>query len=151
MDNPHIGSFWGEINANLHKALGCVGTITDGCVRDLDEMTNAGIKALARQTCVGHAYSTPMRWGIEVEVFGCKVKPGDFIHADKHGFMAIDPEDSKYLLEAVKFMDENECNNLLSLSRNTAGMSKDEFVEEYARHVKKFNLDAEDFFRNLKK
>lgn len=151
LDHPHIGSFWGEINANLHKALGCVGTITDGCVRDLDEMTNAGMKALARHTCIGHAYSTPVRWNVEVEVFGCKIKPGDFIHADKHGFIAIDPEDCKYLLEAVRFMDENECNNLLSLSRNTAGMDKLEFVEEYAKRVKKFNLDAERFFSELQK
>ena len=48
LDKPAtVGSFWGEVNANTHRALGCVGTITDGAVRDLDEMTNAGFKALA--------------------------------------------------------------------------------------------------------
>ncbi|WP_434688844.1 RraA family protein [Hungatella sp. SB206] len=150
LDHPHIGSFWGEINANMHKALGCVGTITDGCVRDLDEMTNAGMKALARQTCVGHAYSTPVRWGMAVEVFGCKVMPGDLIHADKHGFMAIDPEDCEFLLDAVRFMDANECENLLCLSRNAAGLSKEEFVAEYVKHVKKFNADAAEHFAQLK-
>lgn len=31
LDKPAvIGSFWGEVNANTHRALGCVGTITDG-------------------------------------------------------------------------------------------------------------------------
>lgn len=150
-DRPHIGSFWGEINANLHKALGAVGTITDGAVRDLDEMTNAGLKALARQTCVGHAYSTPVRWGHEVEVFGCTVRPGDLIHADRHGFLAIDPEDCLHLLEATAFMDENECDNLLSYSRNATGIPKEEFVAEYARRVAAFQRDANAFADALAK
>lgn len=151
LDSPHIGSFWGEINANLHKALGCIGTITDGCIRDIDEMTNTGFKALARHSCVGHAYSTPVRWGCELEVFGTTVKPGDLIHADKHGFMCIDPEDCGHLLEAVQFMDENECNNLLSLSRNTTGLSPEQFVAEYAQRVKAFQKDANEFFDHLKR
>lgn len=151
LDNPHIGSFWGEINANLHRALGCVGTITDGCVRDLDEMINAGMKALARHTCVGHAYSTPVRWGCELEVFGATVKPGDLIHADKHGFMAIDSEDCENLVKAVQFMDANECNNLLCYSRNAQGIELNEFVEEYARHTAQFKKDADAYFASLKK
>lgn len=149
LDSPHIGSFWGEINANLHKALGCVGTITDGAVRDLDEMTNAGLKALAKQMCVGHAYSTPVRWGREVEVFGCKVRTGDLIHADKHGFMAIDPADFPHLLEATRFMDQNECDNLLNCSRAAAGMSKQAFVETYKKHLAQFKSDADHFFAKL--
>ena len=90
LDKPMAyGSFWGEVNANFHTALGCVGAIVDGGIRDLDEMNNAGFKALARRLCVGHASSIPVRWNCEVEVFGCKIQPGQLIHADKHGFMAI--------------------------------------------------------------
>ncbi len=56
LDKPATyGSFWGEVNSNVHRALGCVGTITDGAIRDLDEMKNAGFKALARRLSVGHA------------------------------------------------------------------------------------------------
>jgi len=149
LDNPHIGSFWGEINANMHKFMGCVGTITDGCIRDLDEMCNAGMHAIARHLCVGHAYSTPVRWDCEVEVFVTAVRPGDLIHADKHGFMAIDEEDCERLLEASKFMDSNECDNLLNLSRNAAGMGIEEFIEKYAEQVEKFKADADEFFRKL--
>jgi len=151
LDHPHIGSFWGEVNANLHKALGCVGTVTDGCVRDLDEMTNAGIKALALHTCVGHAYSTPVEWNCEVEVFGCKVMPGDLIHADQHGFLAIDEEDTAHLLEAVRFMDANECNHLLNYSRNAAGIPMEEFVREYDRRAAWFKQDADNYFASILK
>jgi len=39
LDQPQgQGAFWGEVQANIHKALGCVGVVTDGSVRDLDEV-----------------------------------------------------------------------------------------------------------------
>ena len=30
-----------------------------------------------------------LRWGEPVEVFGQRVEPGQLVHADKHGFIAI--------------------------------------------------------------
>ena len=115
LDKPRaLGAFWGEVNASVHRALGCVGTITDGAIRDLDEMNAAGFKALARRLCVGHAHSWPVRWGCEVEVFGRKVRPGQLIHADKHGFLVIPNEDATGLLDAAAFMDGNECHTLIA-------------------------------------
>jgi regulator of RNase E activity RraA len=122
LDAPRvIGSFWGEVNANAHRALGCVGTITDGAIRDLDEMTNAGFKALARRLCVGHAHVTPVRWGVPVTVFGREIRPGQLIHADKHGFLAVPPEDEGRLLEAAAFMDSNECHTVIAAARGAQG------------------------------
>jgi len=130
LDKPLVlGSKWGEVNSNRHRALGCVGTITDGAIRDVDEMTNAGFKAIARRLCVGHAYVTPVRWNCEVEVFGTKVKPGQLIHADKHGFMVIPPEDEAKLLEASVFMDQNETNTVIPAARNFAGKSSEELLQ----------------------
>jgi len=123
LDKPLvIGSFWGEVTSNTHRALGCVGTITDGAIRDLDEMTNAGFKALARRLCVGHAYSIPVRWGGEVEVFGQRIGPGQLIHADKHGFLAVSREDEPRLLDAARFMDTNECKTVIAAARGGAGL-----------------------------
>jgi regulator of RNase E activity RraA len=105
-----------------------VGTIIDGAIRDVDEMTNAGFKALARRMCVGHAFSCPVRWNCEVEVFGRKVQPGQLIHADKHGFLAIPLEDEPRLLEAAQFMDANECKTLIAAARDTAGKPTSEVL-----------------------
>ncbi len=122
LDKPQVlGSFWGEVNANVHLALGCVGTIVDGAIRDVDEMTSAGFKGIARRLCVGHAFSTPVRWGVDVEVFGTRVLPGQLIHADKHGFMAIPPGDEPQLLDAARFMDTNECESVIPAARESAG------------------------------
>ena len=125
MDKPEtIGSFWGEVNSNCHRALGCIGTITDGAIRDVDEMTNAGFKALARRLCVGHANSFPVQWNCEVTVFGTPVNPGQLIHADKHGFLAIPEEDEAALLDASIFLDNNECDTFLPFVRNSSGLSR---------------------------
>jgi 4-hydroxy-4-methyl-2-oxoglutarate aldolase len=129
LDKPVIyGAFWGEVNSNIQRALGCVGTIIDGGIRDIDEMNNAGFKALARGTCVGHAYSFPIRWNCEVEVFGRKVLPGQLIHADKHGFLVIPDEDQGRILEAARFMDSMECKTMIQSARNSWGKTVGEIM-----------------------
>ena len=133
-----VGSTWGEVNSNTHRALGCVGTITDGCIRDLDEMTNAGFKALAARLCVGHAHWCPVRWNCEVEVFGRRIQPGQLIHADKHGFLAIPPEDESHLLEASQFMDQNECETVIPAARNTTGLTLPELLDQLDNAAQQF-------------
>jgi 4-hydroxy-4-methyl-2-oxoglutarate aldolase len=147
LDKPStFGAFWGEVNANVHRSLGCVGTITDGAIRDLDEMNNAGFKALARRMCVGHACSWPVRWNCEVEVFGRKIMPGQLIHADKHGFLAIPGEDEERLLDAVRFMDSNECQTVIAAGRQTAGKSLAEILAGMEAAGRTFSANAANKF-----
>ena len=147
LDKPWVlGSFWGEVNANIHKALGCVGTITDGSIRDLDEMHNSGFKALARRLSVGHANSTPVRWNCEVEVFGTLIRPGQLIHADKHGFLAIPKEDEPKLLEAARFMDTNECQTLIPAARNSHGKSMENILSDLEAATAQFKISVKEKF-----
>lgn len=123
LDKPATyGAFWGEVNSSIHRALGCLGTITDGGIRDLDDMQAAGFKALTRRLCVGHAWSVPVRWNCPVEVFGTRVEPGQLIHADKHGFVAVPRGDEAALLDAARFMDANECQTLIPAAKGCAGL-----------------------------
>jgi len=148
LDRPQaLGAFWGEVNANAHRALGCIGTITDGAIRDLDEMTNAGFKALARRLCVGHAFSHPVRWGCDVEVFGTKVSPGDLIHADKHGFLVIAPEEQPNLLDAARFMDANECNTVMPVVRDSVGRGPLEILKDLEAAIAAFSQNVRAKFK----
>jgi len=148
LDKPATyGSFWGEVNSNVHKALGCVGTITDGAIRDLDEMNNAGFKALARRLSVGHAYSTPVKWNCEVEVFGRKIQPGQLIHADKHGFLVIPDEDVDGLLDAAIFMDNNECNTIIGAARSASGKPTEQILKEINEASVRFGQAVKDKFK----
>jgi regulator of RNase E activity RraA len=147
LDKPRvIGSLWGEVSSNTHRALGCVGTITDGAIRDLDEMTNAGFKAIARRLCVGHAYVCPVRWGMPVEVFGQQIEPGQLIHADKHGFMAVPAEDTPRLLEAARFMDTNECNTVIAAARSAAGLPSEHVLRQMDEAAGAFAKAAREHF-----
>jgi 4-hydroxy-4-methyl-2-oxoglutarate aldolase len=147
LDKPKVfGAFWGEVSSNIHRGLGCVGTIIDGAIRDVDEMANAGFKAIARRMSVGHAYCCPMRWNCEVEVFGRKVRPGQLIHADKHGFLAIPEEDEVRLLEAAQFMDSNECNSVIAAARSTVGKSVAQILSEMDAAVKAFRTAVQKKF-----
>ncbi len=142
LDKPRvIGSFWGEVSSNTHRALGCVGTITDGAIRDLDEMNNTGFKALARRLCVGHAFNYPIRWNCPVEVFGRIIKPGDLIHADKHGFLVIPPEDQPGILEAARAMDSHECATVIAAAR-AGSANTSELLANLDAAVRKFSVSA---------
>ncbi|MBI4626814.1 MAG: RraA family protein, partial [Verrucomicrobia bacterium] len=147
LDKPNLyGAFWGEVTSNLHRALGCVGTIIDGGIRDTDEMTAAGFKALARGTAVGHAHSCPVRWGVTVEVFGRKIKPGQLIHADKHGFLAVPFGEEAGLLEAAKFMDANECRTIIEAARDIGGRTPLEICDALDRAGATFKQAAKKRF-----
>ncbi len=147
LDKPEtFGSFWGEVNSSIHKALGCVGTITDGAIRDLDEMRAVGYKAIARRLCVGHAYAHPVRWGCPVEVFGRTVEPGQLIHADKHGFLVIPRGDEAALLDAARFMDSNECRTMISAARQVCGKPTEEILAAIDKACDEFGKRARERF-----
>jgi regulator of RNase E activity RraA len=131
LDKPRCyGSAWGEIFATIHRAFGCVGTITDGGLRDIDEMARVGFKALGRQLCVGHGAGGLVRWNCPVNVFGRTVTPGQLIHADKHGFLAIPPGEEHGLLAAARHLDHCECETYITAAREAAGKSPQQIIAD---------------------
>lgn len=138
------GSIWGEVGANVARTLGCVGTITDGAIRDLDEMKNAGFKALARRLAVSHAHTWPLRWGCEVEVFGQKVRPGQLIHADKHGFIIIPEVAHPRVLEAARYMDDLECDTVIPAGREKTGLAMEKILEGMNQAAGQFSQRTKD-------
>ena len=109
MDWPRSkGSFWGEVNANIMKALGCVGTITHGGVRDLDEVEALGFHFFAAELLVSHAYIHVVDFGGPVRVGGLTVKPGDLLHGDQHGVTNVPYELAASVPEAARKVEERE-------------------------------------------
>jgi regulator of RNase E activity RraA len=87
-DPPGYGAFWGEVQSNVHKALGCHGVVTNGCVRDIP-MIAPGFQMLAGSIAPSHAFVHVVEFGGEVTVHGMAVKSGDLIHADRHGAVVV--------------------------------------------------------------
>ena len=82
------GSFWGEVNSNVHKGFGSVGLVTDGCVRDLPDIAE-GFQMLAASVLPSHAYIHLVDYSRPVDVAGMRGCDGDVIHADQHGAVVI--------------------------------------------------------------
>ena len=108
IDRPVVGSFWGEVQGNTHKALGCVGTVTDGSVRDLDEVKELGFQFYSSCISVSHAYVHLVDVGIPVKVGGLVVKSGDIILGDKHGVISIPSEIARDVPKAAQMVEDWE-------------------------------------------
>ncbi|HTV44084.1 MAG TPA: RraA family protein [Stellaceae bacterium] len=109
LDAPDLGfgAFWGEVQTNVHKGLGCVGVVTDGSVRDLDAMA-PGFFVLAGSIMPSHAHVHLVDFGGTVSVAGMIVSPNDVIHADRHGAVVIPPEAIAELPAAVALLTRRE-------------------------------------------
>ena len=90
MDRPTgRGAFVGDMHAAILKALGCVGCVTNGAVRDLAGVRELGLDLFAETVAVSHAYAHIFDMGATVTVDGMEVRPGDLLHGDQHGVMTI--------------------------------------------------------------
>lgn len=107
-DPPCVGSLWGEVNGNVHRALGCVAVVTDGGVRDLDEVEGIGLPLFAREVIVSHAYVRVVESGTPVTIGGLTVRPGDLLHGDKHGVINIPHAIAERIPEAVDAIEAYE-------------------------------------------
>ncbi len=90
LDRPEggYGAFWGEVNTAVHMGLGCIGCVTDGSIRDLDDLA-PGFQLLGGRVGPSHAHVHITDYDKQVNVAGMMVRPGDVIHADQHGAVVI--------------------------------------------------------------
>jgi regulator of RNase E activity RraA len=99
---------WGEVTANLYVAMGCTGGVTNGPVRDIEEMEQAGFQTFAGGPGVGGGFVDVLEVGEPVEVGGVTIASGDLIHADRHGVVKVPLELAAALPDAVRAVEETE-------------------------------------------
>jgi regulator of RNase E activity RraA len=109
LDGPDkgYGAFWGEVQSNVHKALGCLGVVTDGSVRDVPQWAN-GFQALAGSVGPSHAWVHAESFGGQVRVAGMTVRSDDLIHADRHGAVVIPVDLAEKLPAAAELCGRRE-------------------------------------------
>lgn len=90
MDDPSgRGAFVGDMHAAILKALGCVGYLTNGAVRELPSVRTMGVQLFAGSVAVSHAYAHIFEIGAVINVGGMEVRPGDLLHGDRHGVLTV--------------------------------------------------------------
>ena len=87
--SPGTGALVGEMHAAIGQALGCVGHVTNGAVRDLPGVEALGFHLFAGSVAVSHSYAHIVEFGEPVEIGGLKISQGDLIHGDRHGVHVI--------------------------------------------------------------
>jgi regulator of RNase E activity RraA len=90
--HPGTGALVGEVHAEILRALGCIGIITNGAVRDLDRVRPLNFHMYSRTLSVSHGYSHIISSGSRVQVGGLDIRPGDILHGDCHGVIRIPRE-----------------------------------------------------------
>jgi regulator of RNase E activity RraA len=132
LDDPRgQGAQWGEVQANIHRALGCVGVVTDGSVRDLDEVRALGFQFCAAHVSVSHANVHMVDFGIPIKVGGVLIKPGDLIHGDQHGVCTIPSDVATRIPEAIAKVEADE-REIISVCQSP-GFTADKLKELFKR------------------
>lgn len=90
VDHPAgAGAFLGEVNGSLLEALGVRGFVTNGRVRDVNELRGFSYPVFGRGLCVARSYMRLVEVGRPVRVAGMDVAVGDIVHGDEHGVLNI--------------------------------------------------------------
>jgi 4-hydroxy-4-methyl-2-oxoglutarate aldolase len=128
LDEPAgLGAQFGEVTATIHQKLGCVGHITSGCPRDLDEVRALGFQLFGLNPCVSHAYVRLVDFGSPVIIGSVEIRTGDLIHADKHGVCVIPEQVAPRLAEACAEVERRE-RPILEICRSDS-FSLEEYIK----------------------
>ena len=90
IDDPAgVGAFLGDTHAAMLQALGCIGYVTNGGVREIPAIRQMHFQVFAGNISVSHAYARIIDSGCPVQVGGMQVVPGDLLHGDRHGLVNV--------------------------------------------------------------
>jgi regulator of RNase E activity RraA len=105
---PGLGSLLGAVHINILKALGCVGAVTDGSVRDIPAVEKLGFQLFAGGITLSHAYVHIVEIGGTVTIGGLTIQSGDLLHGDLHGLQSIPIAIAPQIPEVARRIIERE-------------------------------------------
>lgn len=92
LDDPAVAATFGEVMCSTYQAFGCVGLITSGAGRDLDQVEALKFPCFTGGTICSHGYCQIADVNVPVRVGGVWINPGDLLHGDRNGVTTIPPE-----------------------------------------------------------
>lgn len=106
--DPDRAAHSGEVMCTIFSTLGAIGLISDCAVRDLSAVRKLGFHYFARGAVSSHAHFRIVRSSVPVEIYGMTVRPGDLLHGDENGIVAVPQESRELLTDAIRQVLENE-------------------------------------------
>jgi 4-hydroxy-4-methyl-2-oxoglutarate aldolase len=102
---PERGCHMGDVVGTRLARRGVVGVVSGSGIRDLPGIRTAGLSAFALGTVVAHGVWTITAVGAPAEVAGLRIRPGDLLHGNQDGLLAVPwhrPGDLLRLIEDVR-------------------------------------------------
>jgi regulator of RNase E activity RraA len=106
--NPGLGSFIGDVHANILHVLECLGVVTNGAVRNIEAARELKFQMFARNLSVSHAFAHVFDFGGPVLVGHMQVRPGDLLHGDRHGVQTVPIEIAPKIPAVARRMNGEE-------------------------------------------
>jgi regulator of RNase E activity RraA len=138
---PGLGAFVGDIHANVLSALGCIGIVTNGAVRDVETARGLKLQMFAHNSSVSHSFAHVMDFGSSVMVAGMEVRSGDVLHGDRHGVQTIPFQIASSIPGVVQRMRDEELEIIRLAQSSDFSVEKLRTVVEAIR-AKRKNLEA---------
>ena len=98
----------GLIMTTAMQAVGCVGAISNGPSRDLDEIRPLGFQYMLSGVTAGHGDMAVHAVNVPVTVAGMDVSPGEIVHMDENGACKFPADRAEAVLTNVKALIEDE-------------------------------------------
>jgi regulator of RNase E activity RraA len=116
--DPSRGCHCGEVMATIGKRLGCVGVVSDSGVRDVNEVLALGLHYFAAGCVASHGNFVIKDINVPVDVAGLRIEPGDLLHGDANGLIAVPPQLRGNVAELLEQIRSSEA---LLMDATTAG------------------------------
>jgi len=102
------------------QAVGCIGAISNGPSRDIDEIRPMRFQYLLSGITPGHGPTAVHAVNTPVSVAGMDVSPGEIIHMDENGAVKFPADQLEAVLANVRALRDQEAERMGSLQHATS-------------------------------
>ena len=120
---PDIANKAGLAGGNMTsamKAVGCVGAISNGPSRDIDEIRPMKFQYLLSGISPGHGAMALRAINVPVSVAGMDVAPGELIHMDENGACKFPADNLEDVVKNVQALRDEEADRIGKLANATS-------------------------------
>lgn len=105
---PGMAAFVGETHAAILQAMDCVAVVTNGAVRDLNQVERLGFQLFSGNISVSHAYAHVTQVDGMVRVAGLDISSGELLHGDRHGIIKVPIDGVERILQIAARLRRRE-------------------------------------------
>ncbi len=111
-------STWGDLTSRVAAARGLAAMVTDGAVRDVDGIIQAGVPVFAAAVTPNSPWKDgPGEINVAVSCGGQVVRPGDILVGDPDGVVVVPREDAPQAVEELRKVQRYEQERMDAIAR----------------------------------